>query len=269
MQTINLTDLEKSDLKYNIITFPDGEKHLKLATINRKDSVEVICRITCSDDLFILMQLSDILNRQEVNVESLNIRYLMGMRCDRLFSLDESFTLKIVTDVINSFHAGEVHIIEPHSDCTGRLIKECYEEYPMYNMVDQMLEDYVICYPDKGAQERYSYNCSQYICCEKQRDITTGNLLQFSIAKSKVEPCPGKIVVVDDLCDGGGTFLGIAELLKNTFNPESLVLVITHAVQLEGLKRVAEVYDQVYITNSYYDWGTKEKLPKNITVIEI
>ena len=83
MQTINLTNLEKSDIKYNIITFPDGEKHLKLDTINRKDSVGVICRIICSDDLFILMQLSDILNRQEVYVQTLNVNYLMGMRCDR------------------------------------------------------------------------------------------------------------------------------------------------------------------------------------------
>jgi hypothetical protein len=57
--------------------------------------------------------------------------------------------------------------------------------------------------------------------------------------------------------------------LKNTFNPKSLVLVVTHAVQLEGLKRVAEVYDQVYVTNSYCDWDTKEELPENITVIEV
>lgn len=252
-----------------VITFPDGEKHLKLEHIDRKEPVVITCRITNSDDLFILMQLSDILNRQEVHVQTLNINYLMGMRCDRLFSLDESFTLKIVANVINSFNAEEVHIVEPHSSCTGRLINECYEHYPMYNMVDQMLEDYVICYPDKGAQQRYNYNCSRYICCEKQRDVETGKLLKFSISESKVGPYPDKIVVVDDLCDGGGTFLGIAELLKNTFNPESLVLVITHAVQLEGLKRVAEVYDQVYVTNSYCDWDTKEELPENITVIEL
>jgi ribose-phosphate pyrophosphokinase len=136
-------------------------------------------------------------------------------------------------------------------------------------MVDQMLEDYVICYPDKGAQQRYNYNCSRYICCEKQRDVETGKLLKFSISESKIGPYSDKIVVVDDLCDGGGTFLGIAELLKNTFNPEKLALIITHAVQLEGLKRVAEVYDHVYITNSYCDWNTNESLPKNVTVIEI
>lgn len=252
-----------------VITFPDGEKHLKLEHIDRKEPVVISCRITSSDDLFILMQLSDILNRQEVHVQTLNINYLMSMRCDRLFSLDESFTLKIVANVINLFNAEEVHIVEPHSSCTGRLINECYEYYPMYNMVDQMLEDYVICYPDKGAQQRYNYNCSRYICCEKQRDVETGKLLKFSISESKVDPYPDKIVVVDDLCDGGGTFLGIAELLKSSFNPESLVLVITHAVQLEGLKRVAEVYDQVYVTNSYCDWDTKEGLPENVTVIEL
>ena len=70
-----------------VISFPDGEKHLKINQLDRKDNVKIICRITNSDELFLLMQLSDILNRQCVVIEEIVISYLMTMRCDRLFSL--------------------------------------------------------------------------------------------------------------------------------------------------------------------------------------
>ena len=56
---------------YEVISFPDGEKHLKINQLDRKEDVEVICRITNSDELFLLMQLSDILNRQCVRVSKI------------------------------------------------------------------------------------------------------------------------------------------------------------------------------------------------------
>lgn len=71
-------------------------------------------------------------------------------------------------------------------------------------------------------------------------------------------------MVVDDLCDGGGTFIGIHNILKK-LNPSSISLWITHAVQLSGIEKVAAIYDKVYITNSYKNWFD-EKLPKNVMV---
>lgn len=71
--------------------------------------------------------------------------------------------------------------------------------------------------------------------------------------------------MVDDLCDGGGTFIGIAELLRKELNPKSLTLAVTHAIQKGGIEKVAKVYDKVVITNSYKDWQN-EDLPDNVKV---
>lgn len=94
MQVLNLIRPEKSSIKYKVIQFPDGEPHIVLKDIDRKDYLSVICRICNPTDLFILMQVGDILNRQGV-LFSLNITYLMSMRMDRVISYDESFSLMV------------------------------------------------------------------------------------------------------------------------------------------------------------------------------
>ena len=260
MQTIDFT----KGIGYEVINFPDGEKHLKINKLDRKDTVEVICRITNSDDLFLLMQLSDILNRQCVSIEKITIAYLMTMRCDRLFSFEQPFSLKIVADVINSFNAERVVIIEPHSITCLDLIKNSEARYTSKDLLEYPT---TVCFPDKGAFIRYSTNMLMrpHIVCSKIRDVATGKIMSFSIDKICEYKEGNDIIVIDDLCDGGGTFIGIASKLRE-LKPRKLTLAITHAVQKEGIECVASVYDEVVITNSYKDWTN---LPKNVRIIEL
>lgn len=257
MQTIDFT----KGIGYEVINFPDGEKHLKINKLDRKDTVEVICRITNSDDLFLLMQLSDILNRQCVCVDKITIPYLMTMRCDRLFSFEQPFSLKIVADVINSFNAKKVVIIEPHSNTCIDLIKNSEAIYTSKGLLEYPI---TVCFPDKGAFTRYANNMLMrpYIVCSKVRDVETGKITSFSIDKVCEYKEGNEIIVVDDLCDGGGTFVGIAAKLRE-LKPSKLTLAITHAVQKAGIERVSGFYDQVIITNSYKDW---KGLPSNVLI---
>lgn len=249
---------------YEVISFPDGEKHLKINKLDRKDTVEITCRITNSDDLFLLMQLSDILNRQCVCVEKITIPYLMTMRCDRLFSFEQPFSLKIVADVINSFNAKKVVVIEPHSNACLDLIKNSKAEYITGKLPD---DDFIYCLPDKGAALRYGSNgfIHKPIICTKKRDVETGKLTGFEIEDLGDYQEGMKILVIDDLCDGGGTFVGIAEKIRE-LKPFSIILAVAHAVQKTGIERVAKVYDQVVITNTYEDWND---LPNNVLVANL
>lgn len=253
---------------YEVINFPDGEKHLRINEINRKDTVAIRCRIKSSDDLFLLMQLSDILNRQYVEVEEIDIFYLMSMRCDRLFSLEQPFSLRIVSDVINSFNAKKVCIYEPHSERSLDMIKNSSGKYTCgLSSID--FADCDFCYPDNGAFERYfggkQFTSYKPIVCKKVRDVQSGKLLNFDIADLGSYKEGNPILVIDDLCDGGGTFCGIADLLR-ALNPSSLNLYVTHAVQRAGIEKVAKYYDNVFITNSYADW---DNLPNNVSIIDI
>lgn len=263
MQTIDLT---KPGDNYKIITFPDGEVHLELKDINRKEGVDVRCRITNAQDLFILMQLSDILKRQCVEIITLEILYLMGQRCDRLFDINRPFTLGIVADVINSMNAVWVDIREPHSYRILHMINNVDIHHCTEAMAKILLREndgLLLAAPDKGAKKRY-LSLDFAVICSKVRDEATGNLLDFKV-EATTDVKNRELLLVDDLCDGGGTFVGLAPKLRE-LEPKTLNLAVTHAVQLNGIKRVAEVYDNVYITNSYKDWD-KEDLPSNVTVM--
>lgn len=259
-------DIAVKNFARRINTFPDGEKHLKINELDRKDTVKIVCRITNSDELFLLMQLSDILNRQCVIVEEMIITYLMAMRCDRLFSLEQPFSLGIVANVINSFNVKNVVIVEPHSDISLDLIKNSKGAYLLGRKED---DSFIYCYPDKGAKLRYGNRHLNHkpIVCSKVRDVKTGELKGFEIIDKGDYRKGMKIAVIDDLCDGGGTFIGIAEKLRE-LNPSILSLGIVHAIQKQGIEKVAKCYDSVTITTSYKDWD-KESLPSNVNVSKL
>ncbi|MBD5367233.1 MAG: hypothetical protein HDR82_09615 [Bacteroides sp.] len=263
MQAIDLT--QPGD-NYKVITFPDGEIHLELSGINRKEPIAVRCRITNAADLFILMQLADIIKRQCLEVAILEIYYLMGMRCDRLFDINRPFTLGIVADVVNSLNAREVCIYEPHSAKSSRLIKNSADIFITTYLAQKKpfaeRPEWLFVAPDKGAAERYR-GTKFAVVCEKVRDEATGKLLSFKATPNE-EVTGRDLLVIDDLCDGGGTFVGLAPKLRE-LQPQSLSLLVTHAVQRAGIEKVAKAYDKVYITSTYKNWEDEE-LPDNVEV---
>lgn len=256
MQTINFITGEG----YKIDHFPDGERHLVIKDLNRKEKLRVVCRIRCWEELAELMQLRDILERQWMVIDILEIKYLMGMRMDRFMDLNGSITLKIVSDVINSLGANKVEILEPHSDKTLELIRNSCVANSHFHDIYGM-----VCYPDKGAYKRYNPYNNRALYCSKERD-SNGRIQSIRIENKDVFS-GGDILVCDDLCDGGGTFIAIAPKLRE-LNPNKLILYVTHAIQKTGIEKVSEVYDEVYITNSYTDWDNYD-LPNNVKVINV
>ena len=270
MKTIDLINSNSSEVKYELTTFPDGEPHIKiLDDINRKESYNVKCRITNPSELFVVMQVGHILKRQGVEF-NLYILYLMSMRMDRVINFNEAFTLEIVTNMINSFDAEHVYIFEAHSERTFKLIKnsEPYYALSFSNEYNKMREDCyeaeksVICYPDHGAYERYSknfYPTSAYICMNKVRDLDNkGVIKSMEISKQQLpfmhEDDVKQITIVDDLCDGGGTFCWAASILREKFPNAKLNIFVKHMVNPFGLHKLVNAFDDIYITDSYKDW---------------
>ena len=265
MQILNLIRKEASSINYSISHFPDGEVQITLDSFSRKDDILVECRITSAEELFILMQVMDILDRQEVTY-SVTIYYLMGMRMDRVMDFNRPFTLKVVSTLLSKSKAYEIRILEPHSKKIFDL-SNIFTEY-----TDDFLEGFKIgllsCHqlvlPDAGAQKRYS-NVSKAILCNKVRDEQTGKLTGFEV-KNPNDIQNKDLLIFDDLCDGGGTFCGIAAELRK-YKPEANIdIFVTHMVNRKGIENLAKTFNKVYFTNSYITW---DNLPDNVIQIEI
>ncbi len=95
----------------------------------------------------------------------------------------------------------------------------------------------------------------------KMRDVKTGNLSDFKTMESDFE---GKICfIVDDIYDGGGTFVGLSALLKR-HNAGKIVLIVSHGIFSKGFD-LAHI-DAIYTTNSFKDF---ENLPDNVTCFAV
>lgn len=104
-KTLNLVDLSKSDFNYSIYNYPDSEKHIVLhgTDWNKYSKINVITRISSMDNLFILLQVNQILQHEGVKINMLTILYLLGARCDRRFSLGEAIDANIIQSLIGKF----------------------------------------------------------------------------------------------------------------------------------------------------------------------
>lgn len=290
MQTLNLIDKSKSEIEYTIDHFPDGQINIHLSNINRKNgNINIICRIVNSDDIMILLMVSDILKRQEIKIRNIYITYLLAARMDRVIDFDQPYTLKIVANVINSMNPVNVFIQSPHSSKAMDLINNSYGSFDIFdhfNSVDYLSLikgkqiEYV--YPDAGAFERYyknykhkgfpffgydnvslPYVSDSYIKCTKKRNLKTNELSDFEIStESVLDLSVNTLVVKDDLCDGGGTFMGIGKLLRSRYNNffsmkhNKLVLCVTHMIQgNNAIPKLLDIYDEIWFTNSYKEWN--------------
>ena len=249
MQILNLINKEKSDIDYSISRFPDGEVQITLGEFSHKESIVVKCRITNAEELFILAQIMDILDRHDV-LYTVEIYYLMSMRMDRVMDFN-----RLLWDM--SF----------------------FRELPCsetWQLKTDFFSTYQILFPDAGARTRYEKNLnSKYpsIFCSKIRDVNTGKLSGFKIENPE-DIKYDQIMIIDDLCDGGGTFCGIASAVREVTPNISLSIFVTHMVNPRGIENLSKTFDHVWFTNSYKDWkkdweGQPTPFPKNVTQIDI
>lgn len=269
MKVLNLVHKESSDISYNIFKFPDGEVQISLGDFSLKeDYINVKCRITNAEELFIVCQVCDILDRHEV-CYILEIYYLMSMRMDRIMSFKRPFTLKVVMDILWHYNMSGIRVLEPHSEVYARLNPRAEELFISTKGLPDNLEDYQIVYPDKGASERYSFHYTAnlpIIQCSKERDLATGKITSIKIDNPQdIKDKP--LLIIDDLCDGGGTFCGIAKAFEKVgVSKDRLNISVTHMVNAEGIINLSKNFNHVWFTNSYKDW---DNLPDNVTLINL
>lgn len=191
---------------------------------------------------------------------SLLIYYMPYSRMDRIEN-KSVFTLKYVCKLINSLNFFSITVVEPHSDVTPALLDICTTFYPTLCLLEEVItdinfnnnKDYIF-FPDAGAAKRYSKQAGgRQLIGYKNRDFDTGEINQLEIM-GNIQGKSFKVIIVDDLCSYGGTFLRSAKKLKE-LGAEEIYLLVAHCEVsiFKGELFNSGLITKVFTTNSIID----------------
>ena len=82
----------------------------------------------------------------------------------------------------------------------------------------------------------------------KQRDVSTGEIVATTIDKDAVM-CYDTFFVVDDICDGGRTFIELGKAIRDTKSNAKLVLCVTHGIFSKGKEVLKPMFDEILCIN--------------------
>lgn len=267
-------------LDFNEFIFPAGEISVKLnardygyQALNLPNTI--IARIQNSDDLFKLAALKDAVARFDTNPVNLFLPYVPYARQDRVCDKGESFTLVLLARFIASMGFNKITIVDPHSNVTPSVF-EAQNNMGKLQIITQLdvlnkftnfiptLMAGVLVSPDAGANKKTAdvagwLQHASFVRADKLRDLTNGQIKEIAVYADDLK---GKnAIIVDDLCEFGGTFLGLAKELRKK-NCGKIILFVTHGVFGGGKREVALAtisklltggINMIYTTNSYHE----------------
>ncbi len=256
MKTINLNQ----QTGVSILLYPDNQPHVNIGDVMPGEEVNVICSLTDSAKLLQLLMTSDAIGGLFAIKNNLTIPYLMGARFDRRMKNGDSFDLKVIATMINSCGFKKVFLYDAHSDVSTALIDNSVNNTNYELVSSYEKEDAVLICPDAGAAKKidkyfdWNQNITAVTYCNKSRNVNNGNL-----TLKVLEPldCQNRnCVIVDDLCDGGGTFLLIADQIK----PKHLTLIVTHGIFSKGFSELEKRFDEIIVSDSYCHTYNSDKV---------
>jgi ribose-phosphate pyrophosphokinase len=265
-----------------IITFPGGERHVQLANaegvieedfaivVAGRDSVRITVDFRGSNDLIDMLLVVNALRNVYGNdgMEYLcSIPYLPYARQDRVANPGEAHSLQVLSQIIGLCNFNRVTVMDPHSDVSRALfpagVLQVAEQHEILaDIVSGMiLEDdmkrVVLVPPDAGATKKIS-KCSKalgglpILYAEKSRDTVTGQINGTRLVNPSVIQKDSILLVIDDICDGGRTFIDLATVIKADWD-NKLLLYVTHGIFSKGINVFEGFYDGIMCPNVMND----------------
>lgn len=241
--------------------FPGGEPHVKLPAISGDVLLHLKLR-SWADTTFAALVLDAVCRSDTSDVHAF-VPYFPGARQDRADGRS-ALTLGLVGDMLTRNRA-MVAVFDPHSHAifehaaVWRSLMPEDLDVPVRNDVVGVIA------PDAGARQRASsfrdrfYPGREVLECSKRRDPAMGLLSSYHMPPL---PAKGRYIIVDDICDGGGTF----NLLANAFSRDPLAagsqleLFVSHGIFSRGLAAISPVISRITTTDSWCQLASDDRL---------
>jgi len=226
-----------------------------------------------SDEIMQLLQISNILQNSEgFKGAALNIPYFPYARQDRVCNKGEDFALLTFIHVLDNANFDEVNVVDLHSGIARDLLTSFIDNWSEITQADILnseqsrqvmafLQYDSIIFPDAGAKakartQEFKFGTLDVYTANKRRT-------QHGIEYEDMTYYGNYGLVVDDICDGGRTFIALAEMIRKDKPISTLDLYVTHGIfsHPEQFETLTKMYRTIY-TYKYY--GNNENIRKKI-----
>ena len=229
-------------IEFKQINYPNGETGIEVLKFGN----ELQLVFESNQDIIDLMMIANILGDHCSNIQ-LIVNYFPYSRMDRVEKTGQCFSLKWFCEIINSMSFESVFVCDPHSPIIFKYLENADYCGGVFNKIDEFRDlGYKFVCPDKGAMRKF--RGTPYILCNKFRDFDTGDIVKTILLTDPkdIEGC--KLLILDDICDGGRTFIEIAKVLK-PHNPHSISLAVSHGFFTKGLEVFDGHIDEIFCLN--------------------
>lgn len=257
----------------NIEKYPDGTSYAVVHPMQ-----EFTFRINSYEDLWHLNQVVDAQNNLGIT-PTITIPSLIDAQADRRFAENQSSGLKLVCKFLNSmkanfkvFHPHNQEVVEALLDNVKiidntEFIKKVFSEI----RTETFTQNTILFSSDAGGfkplmklADKLQWRGDVYGASKSRKyEKEKSNLIQVIDQKDFL----GKdILIIDDICVNGGTFIGLAKMLKER-NIGKLYLAVSHLTVSNPNPILFEIFDKVLTTNSK---GLNEKADyENLQIIDM
>lgn len=268
--SVNLFN-QPREVEYETFVFSGGEVHIKITGKPRTDRIRIVCRINNSEDLMRLILCVDALRRMNIHYIETFIPYIPYARQDRVMVEGEALSLKVFAGILNSLKLDKVECYDVHSDVSLALIDNAFhhsnfEEVAKFILQNISSENILIVAPDAGACKKV-YKMCQHLAYEgdiiisnKIRNVNNGTIISTEVnGNVNGRNC----LIVDDVIDGGRTFVELARALKEK-GAAKLYLFASHGIFSKGYDELLQHFDMIGTTDSI-----RSDYPETIRVIKL
>ena len=241
--------------------FPDGTSQIWKLDIDsyRHKNVAIIWHFDLEAELIWVNQLIVLLKQEQVNVVELYIPFLPYGRQDKSVSNQTTFAKTVFLEMLLTEMVGRVSTLDAHSSHPKVF---SHSAFPYIEKAIEEFKPDAIVFPDEGASNRYwSYEQEvPAIILDKDRDQLTGQIkgIKFLDGHSIIPNAgdrPTRLLIVDDICDGGATFNAASIFLHTKAKEQGITaevgLYVTHGIFSKGFEKMIDSgISKFYTTNS-------------------
>lgn len=249
--------------KYDEIRYPAGEWQIRLKNLDdikraveKADAIKLTAHISDGEVMRLLLLLDAIRYVFPAKPLILDLPYLPYSRADRRFTEGDCFGLRVFGRLLGTSGYDYVTTVDVHSDKAQRYVW-CLKNFSPEKIIHEAIKkigkkDLTVVIPDEGAVNRYDWYGFgvPFVQASKVRDPLTGKLLEFSCPPIKTQ----KVLIIDDICDGGGTFVGLAQKIRMQHTgtqSQRIYLYVTHGIFSKGLKELYTYFDDIFTADTF------------------